>query len=445
MEARPHVRDADRSHAAQVLRARHVPVPVGRRPPRRSPQGLHGDGRGRARQADDGVQRAAGDGLGQLRPARRAPRREERRAPERDHRAQHRDVQVAARQARPQLRLGPRDHDERAALLQVDAVDLRAAVRARARVPRRGVGQLLSRARHRARQRGGPRRQVRRDRRPGREAQAVAVDARDHEVRRAPGRRSRGAAVAERHVQGAARLDRQVGRRQRRVRLVAERSETITVFTTLSRTRCSAAPTSCSRPSTRSSTRSPRRACARRSRRTAPRSASAAIAITTTEAADAPKTWHVHRRARGEPGQRQADPDLDRRLRARQLRHRRGVRVPRARRARSHVRRAVPAADRRGRPRRRCRQGRVHRRRRAREQRVPRRARHRGREGEGDRVARRAQQGRSDHALQAARLAVLAPALLGRAVPVDPDAGRRVQGGAARRPAGRVAADRRVQ
>ena len=49
-------------------------------------------------------------------------------------------------------------------VLQVDAVDLRGAVRARARLPRRGAGELLPGARHRARQRGGPRRQVHRDR-----------------------------------------------------------------------------------------------------------------------------------------------------------------------------------------------------------------------------------------------------------------------------------------
>ena len=55
----------------------------------------------------------------------------------------------------------------RSRLLQVDAVDLPQALRARPRVRGRDAGQLVSRARHRARQRGGEGRPLRRDRRPG--------------------------------------------------------------------------------------------------------------------------------------------------------------------------------------------------------------------------------------------------------------------------------------
>ena len=93
----------------------------------------------------------------------------------------------------------------------------------------------------------------------------------------------------------------------------------------------------------------------------------------------------LHRRLRAQPGQRRAGPDLDRRLRAGDLRHRRRVRLPGPRRARPRLRQA-PSTCRSarsssggpGRQQEAC----LHRRRPAREQRVPRRARHhRGQEG----------------------------------------------------------------
>ena len=161
-----------------------------------------------------------------------------------------------APEARPVVRLGARARDERPALLQVDAVDLRGAVRARPRVSRRGPGQLLPGARHRARERGGPRRQVRRDRRPGREAPDEAVDA-----ARSPQYADRlvedldGLDWPNGTLQGAARLDRQVDRRERAVRGRRPRRRR-SRCSRRGPTRCSAARTSCSRPSTRSSTRS---------------------------------------------------------------------------------------------------------------------------------------------------------------------------------------------
>ena len=133
----------------------------------------------------------------------------------------------------------------------------------------------------------------------------------------------------------------------------------------------------------------------------------------------------LHRAARGQPGQRRADPDLGRRLRAHGVRHRRDHGRARPRRARLRLRRAVRPADPPGR-----RAG----------------ATATVEEGEpyvahtedevlvnsgeftgmpapeaqaGDRrVARRARRGRGDHRLPPARLAALAPALLG--LP-DPD------------------------
>ena len=86
---------------------------------------------------------------------------------------------------------------------------------------------------------------------------------------------------------------------------------------------------------------------------------------------DREKTGVAHRRRRDQPGQRRADPDLRRRLRAGRLRHRRDHGRPGPRRARLRVREEVRAADRQRRhaqgrrPRRRARGGlrRAHRRR----------------------------------------------------------------------------------
>src|SRR3569623_180603 len=151
------------------------------------------------------------------------------------------------------------------------------------------------------------------------------------------------------------------------------------------------------------------------------------------------------RSVRDQPGQRQEDPGVGLRLRARELRHRRGVRVSRARRARLGVREEVQSADHRGRQGRQRAGSRVHRRWPAREQPVPRRAEQRAGEDEGHRVARGAQEGRVHRALQAARLAGLAAALLGRAVPGLLRQERRREPRPRGRAAGRAAADRRVQ
>ncbi len=116
----------------------------------------------------------------------------------------------------------------------------------------------------------------------------------------------------------------------------------------------------------------------------------------------------LHRPLRDQPGQRRADADLGRRLRADGLRHRRDHGRARARRARPRVRRGLRPADRRGRHRRRC----------ARQLRPVRRAQ--GRRGQvGDRrVAARARAGQAGGLLPPARLELLAAALLG--LP-DPD------------------------
>ena len=132
----------------------------------------------------------------------------------------------------------------------------------------------------------------------------------------------------------------------------------------------------------------------------------------------------LHRPLRGQPRQRRGDPDLGRRLRADGLRHRRDHGRARPRRARPRVRRAVRAEIRHGR-----RAGR-----RAR----PSEGRHSSptpttrcsstrassRAAEPRRPSRRSWSGspsaarRGDDRLPPARLAALAPALLGRPIPI---------------------------
>ena len=154
---------------AEVLRARHVPVPVGRGPARRPPRGLHRDRHRRALQADARLQRAAPDGLGRVRPARRAVRDQDRHAPARHDRSSN--IATFRRQLKT---LGfTYDWDR-----EVDTTDpgyyswtqwiflqlFERGLAYQAEV----AGQLVPGARHRARQRGGHRRQERARRPPGR-------------------------------------------------------------------------------------------------------------------------------------------------------------------------------------------------------------------------------------------------------------------------------------
>ena len=87
-----HVRGAEPGRAAgrprrrrrarpQAVRARHVPVPVGHRPARRPPAGLHRHRRLQPLPAHGRAQRPVLDGLRRLRAARRAVRRADRHAP----------------------------------------------------------------------------------------------------------------------------------------------------------------------------------------------------------------------------------------------------------------------------------------------------------------------------------------------------------------------------
>ncbi len=171
---------------AEILRPRHVPVSIRRRAARRPSGGLHGHGHRLPLQARQGVQRAASDGLRRLWPPGRAIRRGDRDAPADHHREEHRQLYAPDKGPWLFLRLGPRGAHMRPRILQVDAVDLREAIREGARLRRRGPGELVPGPWHGARQRGGHRRPLR-ARQPPRGAPSDApVDAQDHRLRRAP-------------------------------------------------------------------------------------------------------------------------------------------------------------------------------------------------------------------------------------------------------------------
>ena len=125
------------------------------------------------------------------------------------------------------------------------------------RVPRRGGGELVSRAGHRARERRGHGRRAQRAREPpGVQAPAEAVGARDHVVRGSPDLGPGSRRLARADQDHAAQLDRAQPRRERR------RSRSSDTTTSRSRcsppapTRCSVPRTWCSRPSIPSSTTS---------------------------------------------------------------------------------------------------------------------------------------------------------------------------------------------
>jgi hypothetical protein len=153
----------------------------------------------------------------------------------------------------------------------------------------------------------------------------------------------------------------------------------------------------------------------------------------------------VHRRPRHEPGQRRADPDLRRRLRAHGLRHRRHHGRARRGPAGLGLRPGLRPAHRAHGPAPGGLGGRgVHRRRPHDQQRLPRRPAHGRGQGPDHRLAGGARPRHRHGHLQAAGLAVLPPALLGRAVPDRLRRGRPAPGGPRGPPAGPAAGDRRL-
>ena len=100
------------------------PYPSGAGPARRAPAGLHRHRRAGPLPADDRPQRAARHGLRRVRPARRAVRGADRHAPAHHHRGQHRALPGAAAAAGPGARRPPLGRHHRRRLLPLDAVDL---------------------------------------------------------------------------------------------------------------------------------------------------------------------------------------------------------------------------------------------------------------------------------------------------------------------------------
>ena len=184
------------------------------------------------------------------------------------------------------------------------------------------------------------------------------MDAAHHRLRRPAARRPRPARLARADQADAAQLD----RAQRRAPGSTSRSPSAAPASRCSPpdpTRCSAPPTWCWPPSTRWSTSSSPTpgptARPTRGRAAAVRRPPQAVAGYRPPPADGPSSTpdrgagqdrRVHRRVRHQPGQRRADPDLRRRLRADGLRHRRDHGRARPGPARLGLRRAVRPADR---------------------------------------------------------------------------------------------------
>ncbi len=303
---------------AEVLRARHVSVPLRRRPARGSSRGLHRVGHRCALQADARVQRAAPDGLGRVRLARGAVRDQDRNASEDHDRAQRGAVPRAAQEARFLLRLGSRGQHDRSELLPLDPVDLQAAIRAWARVSRGAPGLVVPGARHHARERGGHRRQIRGRRLPVRPPTVAAMGAQDHRVRRRAARGPRRARLAGQHEGNAAQLDRpQRGRGDRLSDRRLPGSEAARVHDSSRhavRRHLHGARARARARRWLDAKRAPRRGGG------VPRAGRAQERARARRAAEG-KNRRLHGCVCDQPRERRENPDLDRRLRARRLRH----------------------------------------------------------------------------------------------------------------------------
>ena len=311
---------------AQAVRARHVPVPVGRGPARRPPRGLHGDRHRRALLAHARLRRAAPDGLGRLRPARRAARDQDRHAPAQDDAREHRHLPAPAQDRSASLRLGARGRHHRPGYVRwTQWIFLQLFERGLAYQDEMPVnwcpalGTVLANEEVDRRQE--------RARRPSRSCACRSGSGCCGSPRTPTGspRTSTARRLAGGHAGDAARTGSAAARAPRSTSpsTGCDRRAPIDVFTTRPDTLFGAtyvvlapehplvaalttprAARGASRPT---STRPPRKSDMRPHRRDAKE-----------------KTGVVHRRLRGQPDQRRADPDLGRRLRDRRLRHRRG-------------------------------------------------------------------------------------------------------------------------
>ena len=208
---------------AEALRAGDVPVPLGRHPHGPRAQ-LHHRRRDRALLEDARFRRAAPDGLGRVRPARR----------ERGHQAQQPSGEVDLRQHRHaegqlqahglQLRLGPHRGGVRPRVLPLGPVDLPAVLEARAGGAPQQPGELVPELPDRAGERAGHRGRVLALPRRGGEARPHAVVLQDHRLRAGAARRPRPAGrLARAREADASELDRPQRGRGSRVHTVRPR------------------------------------------------------------------------------------------------------------------------------------------------------------------------------------------------------------------------------
>ena len=207
----PYARPRARRRAVEPLvPAGNAPVPVGDAAHGARPELLDGR-RAHALPPPERLERAAPDGLGLLRPP-RGERRDPRGRPSaRDRRAQHPRHPPPDEADRLGDRLAAGGRRARARLLPVDAVAVHPLLRARARLPQGGAGELVPVRPDGRRQRVRDRRALRALRDAGRAAQPRAVVLQDHRVRRraAALRPARGRLVARAHDHDPAQLDRQ--------------------------------------------------------------------------------------------------------------------------------------------------------------------------------------------------------------------------------------------
>ena len=305
----------------QVLRARDAAVPE-RRAAHRAPEELRARRRDRALPSPHRPSRAAPDGLRRVRAAGREQRDQDRRAPpRRDQRSRSRPTATGftAGGSRSTGRESSSTHEP--SLLPLDAVDLPAAVRARPRLPQGGGGQVVPVRPDGARQRAGDRRPLRAVRQRGRGPPARAVVLPDHRLRRPPARRPRPDRLARARQGDAAQLDRPQRGRGGHVPLRGARDRLPGVH--------DPSRHAVRRDVLRDGTRAPGRVPARRR---APSTSTRSTSTSTTRSPSRVEDRGDGRQAEDrrparphgdQPGQRRADPDVRRRLRADGVRHRR--------------------------------------------------------------------------------------------------------------------------
>src|SRR5437660_3545135 len=160
-------------------------------------------------QAAPRIRRARADRVRRVRHSLRELRALGRHASREAHPAEYRDLPPAAEALRGHVRLASRALDHRPPLLQVDAVDLPAALQGGDRLPEEGGGQLVSEGYERRGERAGDQRFLRApSRHEGRAAVPRAVVLQDHPVCGTAAREPRPARLVRLDAHAAAQLDR---------------------------------------------------------------------------------------------------------------------------------------------------------------------------------------------------------------------------------------------